>query len=69
MLAVASEDVEAAARVVNRQWGSELSDTERNSAGLTVDLDAEETTCPACMATFRPADAEGRCPDCGLALA
>lgn len=30
-----------------------------------VDLDAEETQCPACLTTFRTAGVD-RCPDCGL---
>lgn len=31
----------------------------------TADLDAEETACPACQATFRTAGVT-RCPECGL---
>jgi uncharacterized paraquat-inducible protein A len=32
-----------------------------------VDLDAEQTTCPACLHTFAP-KGHSRCPDCGLAF-
>jgi uncharacterized paraquat-inducible protein A len=31
----------------------------------TADLDAEETSCPACLTTFRTAGVS-RCPECGL---
>jgi hypothetical protein len=31
----------------------------------TADLDAEETSCPACLTTFRTAGVT-RCPECGL---
>ncbi|MCA8949975.1 MAG: hypothetical protein KDE27_10765 [Planctomycetes bacterium] len=30
-----------------------------------ADFDAEETSCPACMSTFRTAGIT-RCPECGL---
>ena len=32
---------------------------------VVLDLGAEETQCPACLARFKPAGHE-RCPDCGL---
>lgn len=32
-----------------------------------VDLDADETQCPACLTTFKTAGVD-RCPDCGLAF-
>lgn len=37
----------------------------RRSVNLVADLDAEETTCPACETTFATAGVT-RCPDCGL---
>ena len=45
-------------------------DAEARRQGLpvrdaVVDLDAEETQCPACLATFATAGVS-RCPDCGL---
>ena len=32
---------------------------------IVLDLDAEETQCPACLTTFATAGVT-RCPDCGL---
>ena len=54
--------------MIESRWGSELSNEARSAADQVVDLDADETTCPACTATFNPAASPGRCPDCGLAL-
>jgi len=54
--------------VIHERWGTGLSDEARLASELTVDLDAAETTCPACMATFDPRSSPGSCPDCGLAL-
>jgi hypothetical protein len=34
---------------------------------VVVDLDAEQTQCPACLTTFATAGVS-RCPDCGLAF-
>ncbi len=45
-----------------------LSEAELDAANLIVDFDAEETTCPACLASFAPKAAGDRCPDCGLFL-
>jgi Zn finger protein HypA/HybF involved in hydrogenase expression len=46
-----------------------LTAAERAAADLVVDLEAAETTCPACLTTFATAGvADGCCPDCGLNL-
>jgi len=50
--------------VIQDQWKAGLSPEEAAAAELVVDLDAEETTCPACLTAFRP-DVLA-CPGCGL---
>jgi len=63
-LAVASVDLADGAAIIEAQWAEGLSEEEARAAEMVVDFDAEETTCPACMTTFRP-DAP-MCPGCGL---
>ena len=41
-----------------------LTDEERQAAHTVVDLDADESSCPACQTAFDPK--LGRCPECGL---
>ena len=60
LLAVASRD---AARAETTLRGAEDPQGLADRAPV-VDRDAEETSCPACHATF-PGSAS-RCPDCGL---
>lgn len=43
-----------------------LSEVELAAASMTIDLDAEQSTCPACLGTI-PHGAR-RCPECGLRL-
>jgi predicted amidophosphoribosyltransferase len=50
--------------LLDRRWLAGLSDVERMATELVVDLDAAETTCPACLTPFAPSAA--RCPSCGL---
>jgi len=63
-LAVASFDLADSAEVIQDQWKEGLSPEEAAAAEMVVDFDAEETTCPACMTTFKP-DIP-MCPGCGL---
>ena len=50
--------------VLEGQWQQGLSPEEIAATEMVVDFDAEQTTCPACMTTFKP-DAP-MCPGCGL---
>lgn len=50
--------------VIQDQWKAGLSEEEAATTELVVDFDAEETTCPACLTTFRPE--VFTCPGCGL---
>jgi hypothetical protein len=66
-LAVASADSKRALAVHQRHLDRMV---EREGLPLretVCDLDAEETQCPACMATFKTAGVT-RCPSCGLNL-
>jgi len=63
-LAVASRDLESAREVLDACWSRDLTPLARASAELVVDLEADQTTCPACLAGFAPS--EPRCPSCGL---
>lgn len=69
-LAVAREDVEAAAALFDRDWRAGL-DPEQIAAldaasRIVIDPEAPETTCPACLTTF--ATGPSKCPECGLGL-
>ncbi len=50
--------------LVQGQWKSGLTEEEQAACDMVIDFDAEETTCPACMTTFKP-DVP-MCPGCGL---
>ena len=56
--------MDLARTVLSEFHNNGLTPAQRAAADLVVDFDAEETTCPACMTTFRP-DAP-MCPGCGL---
>ncbi|HED65885.1 MAG TPA: hypothetical protein ENJ09_10065 [Planctomycetes bacterium] len=64
MLAVASEEAEAAQRAIDEHWKSGLDEQARAAADASIDLDAEVWNCPACTAAFPRGSA--RCPECGL---
>jgi len=51
---------------VHDYWARDLDPEQRAAAELVVDLDAEESTCPACLSPI-PGGAT-RCPGCGLRL-
>ena len=53
------------AAIIEAQWAEGLSEEEARAAEMVVDFDAEETTCPACMTTFKTTGTT-RCPECGL---
>jgi hypothetical protein len=57
-------DLADGVEVIQDQWRAGLSPEEAAAAELVVDLDAEETTCPACLTAFRPDVLS--CPGCGL---
>ena len=65
-LAVAKEQAEEAASLLDADWRSELSDEAQAAAATVIDFDAEEMTCPACLTKFATGPEE--CPDCGLFL-
>lgn len=50
--------------VVEEQWAGGTSAQALAAASLVVDLDAEESTCPACEG--RVPGSAPRCPSCGL---
>lgn len=69
-LVVARDDAQAALAVFDQEWKRGLSPEQlaalEASAGIVLDPEAAETTCPACLHTFETGPVE--CPDCGLAL-
>ncbi|MEM7201405.1 MAG: hypothetical protein AAF628_14135 [Planctomycetota bacterium] len=65
-LAVAGHQRDAALQMLDQRWLDGLDDAGRQAAQTVVDLEAEQTTCPACQTVFQPT--EPRCPDCGLAF-
>ena len=69
-LVVARESVADALAVFDAEWKRGLSEEQiaalEASAGIVLDPEAPETTCPACLTTFATGPAE--CPDCGLSL-
>ena len=69
-LAVAPHDVTACLEVFRNDWRSGL-DPEQIAAAdaadaITIDPDAPETTCPACLTRFATGPTE--CPECGLCI-
>jgi hypothetical protein len=70
-LVVARDHVAEAMAVFDADWKRGLSPHQiaalEASAGIVLDPDAPETTCPACLTTFATGPAE--CPDCGLSIA
>ena len=67
-LAVAGPDVERALALHRAHLEEMVRKEGLPVRDAVVDLDAEETQCPACQTTFRTAGVT-RCPDCGLAFA
>lgn len=63
-LAVASHQIAAAGAVLRQHEEQGLSEDELRAANTIADLDAEQTTCPACQGTI-PGGVV-RCPECGL---
>jgi hypothetical protein len=63
-LAVASQDAAAGIAVVEEQWAEGVSPEALAAASSVVDLDAEQTACPACMEPMP--GGSSRCPGCGL---
>jgi len=57
-------DHSLAVEVVQDRWRSGLDPEQSAQADLAIDLDAEETVCPACLTKFKP-DVP-MCPECGL---
>ena len=51
--------------MLESSWRAQASEAELAANAATVDLDAEEFTCPACSSVFPRAP---RCPECGLRL-
>jgi hypothetical protein len=69
-LVVAREDAQASFAVFDQDWKRGLTEEQlaamETSAGIVIDPEAAETTCPACLHTFQTGPAE--CPDCGLSI-
>lgn len=63
-LAVASHQLSAAGVVLRQHEDQGLSEDELRAANTIADLDAEQTTCPACQGTI-PGGVVC-CPECGL---
>ena len=63
-LAVSNDDAQRAARIVFEHWGQGVDREALARALQPIDLDAEQTSCPACGTAFGP-DAT-RCPSCKL---
>jgi hypothetical protein len=65
-LAVASRDLLRARELYEAQHDRLIHDeTGRRRTRIVADFDAEQTTCPACEATFNPKGVT-ECPDCGI---
>lgn len=54
-----------AARLLEESWRAGATEAEIAASEASIDLEAEEFSCPACGASFPKA---GRCPGCGLNL-
>jgi hypothetical protein len=67
-LAVARPDTQRAMQLYEAHLDAMVDNSGLPRVESTVDLDAEEATCPACQTPFKTADAE-RCPECGLRFA
>lgn len=69
-LVVAKEDAAKAFVVFDQDWKRGLTDEQlaalEAAAGIVIDPESAETTCPACLHLFETGPAE--CPDCGLAI-
>jgi hypothetical protein len=66
VLAVASEQAMDAARTLQEYSYAQMDEVERKAAEVTIDLDADESTCPACMGTIPKGSS--LCPSCGLRI-
>ncbi len=65
-LAVANEEAPRAIEVIQAHMNEGLDEAAIRATRAVVDLDAEESTCPACEATIP--QGTPRCPGCGLRL-
>ena len=67
---VASRDVERCQEVFAHDWQAGLDADQlaaaQAAADIVIDPSAPETTCPACMTTFKTGPTE--CPECGLCI-
>ena len=66
MLAVVSEQAMDAARALQEHAYEQMDEVERQASEVTIDLDADESTCPACMGTIPKGSS--LCPSCGLRI-
>lgn len=64
-LAVASHQVEEAMAVEQQHQDRVMAREGLRVRDQVADLDAEETTCPACLTPFKTQGVT-RCPECGL---
>ncbi len=66
MLAVASDNAERAATILQERERAGMSETEMVAADAVIDLDADSAACPACMDPIPKGS--HRCPGCGLRI-
>ena len=55
-----------AAQALQRHEFEQMDEDSRRAASMTIDLDADESTCPACMGSIPKGST--RCPGCGLRI-
>jgi len=66
-LAVAGEHSLMARELLDSWFDAGLDEEARIMASSVIDLDASESTCPACTGTIP--QGSSRCPSCGLRIA
>lgn len=66
MLAVASEDAERAATMLQEKERAGMSEVEMTAADAVIDLDADSNGCPACLDPIPKGSVQ--CPSCGLRI-
>ncbi len=66
MLAVASENVERAATILQERERAGMSEVELTAAEAVIDLDADSNSCPACLDPIPKGSTQ--CPGCGLRI-
>ena len=63
---VASEQLPAAGKALTEHWAKDVPDAAGCASEVTIDLDADQASCPACSASFEVG--LSHCPGCGLRI-